>query len=390
MQGRSVCDYNSFSSSSLLGSETQDSFPGTIKQQQQQKSQTHSDTVFSSASNLQQPLQINTSPSPGLNFTNSHSQGLNSSWSTTSTPNSCVGEQISGVVSFASLLDRQILDMQQNYQHQQLHMQHTPTSSGIHQNISSKQTLNNHQNNTNNLNPSSEHMPDKHQFSRFKSFSPEITAQVINDRLHLQATLAQNVSMVNSSNNIKRSHHLFPANLDQNSPRFDKWPPTNVAVSSGNNISLPNTLLSTGSTSSATVEQLPPTGFTELQAVLLEQERVMLEQSTQKHIFPEEVLLHLHPRPPHLDPHINMCQTLAKQTPFLHLFPHALPPGFSTPATLLNHSSALPHETFDYYPVIDAFSHISPALFPSEVLYDINPYQLLGLHPFLTGFRPFR
>ncbi|KAK7485077.1 hypothetical protein BaRGS_00023716, partial [Batillaria attramentaria] len=79
------------------------------------------------------------------------------------------------------------------------------------------------------------------------------------------------------------------------------------------------------------------------------------------------------------------------QSPFLHPLPHhALPPGFHPGTALLNPHSALPAEAFDYFPTIDAFGRVTPALLQPEMLYDFSPYQLLGLHPFFTGFRPIR
>lgn len=137
-------------------------------------------------------------------------------------------------------------------------------------------------------------------------------------------------------------------------------------------------------------EQLLP-NLAEIQAALIERERAAMEQAAHRQIFPEELILHPHPPHPHLDPHRTLRHPLAQQPPFLHPLPHALPPGIPPGAALLNPHSALPAEAFDYHlPAIDAFGRVAPALLPPEMLYEISPYQLLGLHPFFAGFRPIR
>ncbi|XP_070175038.1 serine-rich adhesin for platelets-like [Littorina saxatilis] len=373
---------------------------------QQRKAHSKQDTTgfsLSDSNNLLQPIHVNThsSSTPSMSqahsLTPSHSlSGLTSSnqsshsWSSASTPSSGAGDQGSGssggggdrgVGGFSSL-ERQIFSQQQ--QQGQVHHPHhgpaaMPPGAGP-PNYSSPHVVN-HQ--FPHHHPHGFHLagkPQPHHGPRRGPFPPELAAQVMHDRLSLQAALAQNASAVNNHHLIKKARHLLFPSADHGSPRYDKWPPS--GVNHGGQGGSPQV--------GPHGEQILP-NLAEIQAALIERERAAMEQAAHRQIYPEELILHPHHHPPHHPhPHLDPLRHPMAQPPFLHHLPHALPPGVPPGSALLNPHSALPAEAFDYLPAIDAFGRVAPTLLPPEMLYEISPYQLLGLHPFFAGFRPIR
>ena len=365
------------------------------------------------SNNLLQPIHVNThSSTSSLSQSHSHTPSLslsgltssNHSWSSASTPSSGAGDQGSGDRGGGfSSLERQIFGQQQQQQPAQPSHHHhsqgvmTPGGGSGAPSYSSPHVLNHQLPHHTNLHVGNTGLAGAGKAQphgpRRGPFPPELAAQVMHDRLNMQAALAQNASAMNNHHLIKKARHLLFPSADQGSPRYDKWPPSNLA--SGGQ---PNTMPPTAGVNSHAGggpvgphgEQLLP-NLAEIQAALIERERAAMEQAAHRQIFPEELILHPHPPHPHLDPHRTLRHPLAQQPPFLHPLPHALPPGIPPGAALLNPHSALPAEAFDYHlPAIDAFGRVAPALLPPEMLYEISPYQLLGLHPFFAGFRPIR
>lgn len=395
-QGRSVGEassLNSPTSPSLLGT-------GPQAQQLQQRDASRLDFPFpASDGNLLQPIHINTHTSTPAGHLHSHTpshslSGLTSnthSWSTSSTTSSGAGDQGSGggggAASYPSPFEHQVFGQQQQQQ-----QQYTSTPSGMTNpagvgaaSFTSPFSYGHQLPHSPQMNKSV--LGGKQQVPRRGPFPPELAAQVIQDRLGLQAALAQ--SMMNN-NLIKKARHLFPQGADQGSPRYDKWPPSNIPPGAGNG--QPNSVSNPGFNPAAGTAagqgELP--NLADLQAALMERERMLLEAAqNHRRLFPEELVLH--PHGPQLDPHAALRHHLPPQSPFLHPLPqHALPPGLPPGTALLNPHSALPNEAFDYFPTIDAFGRVTPAVLQPEMLYDFSPYQLLGLHPFFTGFRPLR
>lgn len=368
--------------------------------QHHHKQTAHSGVAYSTADNninsLLQPVHMNTH---SHNFSQTFSHGVpggsnaGQPWSIASTLSSGNGDSTSGMgTGFSSSLDRQIFGLQQQQQQHQHQQQTSPviTSSGSSPNLSNIHLVNHH---LHNLHLNNTSLPGKQShphIARNGPFPPELATQVVHqhDRLNLQAVLAQNANIFNN-NLIKKARHLFPSGFDHVAPHYEKWPSSSIPI---NSVSVGGGVFGTGvvqtGAGASQGDHLNP-NLTELQAALIEQERAVLEQSAHRRLFPEEILLHPHPHPPHLDPHA-LRHPLPQQLPFLQPFPSALPPGFPSGAALLSPHSALTPEALDYYPAIDAFGRVAPTLLPPEVLYDINTYQLLGLHPLFAGFRPFR
>ncbi|KAL8616473.1 hypothetical protein ACOMHN_041076 [Nucella lapillus] len=370
-----------------------------LNQHRKAASVTKPDPAFTSSdsSNLLQPIHVSTqSITPSMSLSHSHTPSLslsgmtssNHSWSSASTPSSGAGDQGSGERggSFPSL-ERQILGQQpplpQSHPPMPAQLPHTAP------NLQNAHFMNHQLPHHANVPISSLGLPGKipQHGPRRGPFPSELAAQVLQERLSIQAALAQNASAMNNHHMIKKARHLLFPNSDQGSPRYDKWRPANFGPSGQ-----PGTMPVTAGVPPGPLgphgEQLLPS-LAEIQAVLIERERAAAEQAANCRIFPEELVLHPHPSHPHLDPHGTMRNPIAQQPPFLHPLPHALPPGLPPGAALLNPHSALSAEALDYLPV-DAFGRVAPTLLPPEMLYEISPYQLLGLHPFFAGFRPIR
>ena len=414
LQGRSAGDsaFSSPVSPSLIGQGgwTQQQYSNTgLSQQRKSHSKTDPVLTSSDSSHPVQPAHVSSGASLSQSHTHTPSLSLsgltssNQSWSSPSTPSSGAGDQGNTERGFSSL-ERQIFGQQQ--QQQQQHHQppvqagpgpphgSVPVGGGSGPSFSSP-VLNHQLPQHAGLSINTLGLPAKapHLTRPNGPFPPELAAQLVQDRLNLQAALAQNASAINNHHMIKKARHLLFPSSEQGSPRYDKWRPSGLTTP-GQPTSMPVTagVGPQAGTAAGPVgphgEQLVPS-LAEIQAALIERERAAAEQNAHCRIFPEELVLHPHPTHPHLDPHGTLRHPLTQQPPFLHPLTHPLPPGLPPGAALLNPHSALPAEALDYLSV-DAFGRVAPTLLPHDMLYEISPYQLLGLHPFFAGFRPIR